>query len=185
VDEKFEHPPPDNCGTCFYTYESAPGIEFWYPIPIPDGDTEGTMPPQTRYLFCDTHRAYFHVRLETADERSPNRLHAFLQDGTGTALGHLYMHHANDRKLFDFDLPIKRRIEVVAISRGSRLRTGKDLPLTGIEHQGQSEPSLRYTFYNVLWIEWEDGIAYRRGKGTVREKMWRKQNPEPLSLVLG
>lgn len=79
--------------------------------------------------------------------------------------------------------PAKKK--VVSDLCGSRPRTNKDLPLAGMEHEGQLKPSPTYTFYNVLWIEWDDGIAYRRGSGTVREEMWTKQNPEPFSLVLG
>jgi hypothetical protein len=30
---------------------------------------------------------------------------------------------------------------------------------------------VRYEFYNVLWIEWEDGIAYRKGIGHVEKYM--------------
>jgi hypothetical protein len=40
--------------------------------------------------------------------------------------------------------------------------------------------SSRYEFYNVLRIEWENGIAYRRAFGRVLKDVWESQ---PLEWV--
>ncbi|KAK0671525.1 heterokaryon incompatibility protein-domain-containing protein [Cercophora samala] len=42
-----------------------------------------------------------------------------------------------------------------------------------------------YEFYNVLWVERRDGIAYRRGSGTVWKEGWHRQNPEVRDIILG
>ena len=42
----------------------------------------------------------------------------------------------------------------------------------------------RYTFHNVLWILWEDGVAYRCGLGRVVEEVWQEQGVEEIMLVL-
>ena len=42
-----------------------------------------------------------------------------------------------------------------------------------------------YTFYNVMHIEWENGIAYRRGVGTVYKAMWESQALEEIDVILG
>ena len=42
-----------------------------------------------------------------------------------------------------------------------------------------------YTFYNVLWVKWEDGIAYRRGIGRVSKDAWEELPKEDINLVLG
>jgi hypothetical protein len=42
----------------------------------------------------------------------------------------------------------------------------------------------RYYFHNVLWIEWEDGIAYRRGLGRVVDDIWKQQHVEEITLIL-
>ena len=39
--------------------------------------------------------------------------------------------------------------------------------------------------YHVLWIEWEDGIAYRRGLGRVLKAAWDRMATEEIDLVLG
>ena len=42
-----------------------------------------------------------------------------------------------------------------------------------------------YSFYNVMCIEWENGIAYRRAVGTVYKEMWERQALEDINVVLG
>jgi hypothetical protein len=42
-----------------------------------------------------------------------------------------------------------------------------------------------YEFVNVLWIEWIDGIAYRKALGRVRKNVWRKEAKQKIQLTLG
>ncbi|RTE72882.1 hypothetical protein BHE90_012693 [Fusarium euwallaceae] len=42
-----------------------------------------------------------------------------------------------------------------------------------------------YDFINVLWVEWVDGIAYRKGLGRVLENIWERQPLEDIELILG
>jgi len=42
-----------------------------------------------------------------------------------------------------------------------------------------------YKFYNVLWIEWNDGIAYRKALGMVWKEAWERQDLEEIDVVLG
>ncbi|KAK4035023.1 HET-domain-containing protein [Parachaetomium inaequale] len=39
--------------------------------------------------------------------------------------------------------------------------------------------------YNVLWIEWKDGIAYRKGVGRILKSVWEAHETERIQLVLG
>ncbi|KAL2197040.1 heterokaryon incompatibility [Corynascus similis CBS 632.67] len=39
--------------------------------------------------------------------------------------------------------------------------------------------------YNVLWIDWEDGIAYRKGTGRILKSAWEARETERIQLVLG
>jgi hypothetical protein len=43
----------------------------------------------------------------------------------------------------------------------------------------------KYEWYNVLWVEWEEGIAYRKGVGRIEKAMWEAQELEWIDLVLG
>jgi hypothetical protein len=40
-------------------------------------------------------------------------------------------------------------------------------------------------YYNVLWIEWIDGIAYRRAVGQVTKEAWQAGDRELIDVKLG
>jgi hypothetical protein len=42
-----------------------------------------------------------------------------------------------------------------------------------------------YEYYNVMWIEWEDGIAYRKAIGRVYKEAWEAQELEEIDVLLG
>jgi hypothetical protein len=42
-----------------------------------------------------------------------------------------------------------------------------------------------YCWNNVMWIEWEDGIAYRKAIGRVWAEVWERQDREKVDIVLG
>ena len=42
-----------------------------------------------------------------------------------------------------------------------------------------------YEFYNVLWIEWVDGIAYRKALGRVEKTAWDAAATKIISVTLG
>jgi hypothetical protein len=52
-------------------------------------------------------------------------------------------------------------------------------------HEERPKSAERYEFYNVLWIEWKDGIAYRKGVGRVEKSMWEAQPLEWIQVTLG
>ena len=41
-----------------------------------------------------------------------------------------------------------------------------------------------YEFYNVLWIEWKDGVAYRKALGRVFKDVWESKKQEVIDVVL-
>jgi hypothetical protein len=42
-----------------------------------------------------------------------------------------------------------------------------------------------YDFYNVLWIERIDGVAYRKAMGRVWKDSWERQNVNVIKITLG
>jgi hypothetical protein len=78
--------------------------------------------------------------------------------------------------------------ELIAISKGS---LGAPQTKDGIELFAEVEafPQLKdketYEFYNVLWIEWKDGIAYRKALGRVMKEAWERQDFEEVDILLG
>jgi len=47
-----------------------------------------------------------------------------------------------------------------------------------------SSKKQRTTIFTISWIEWEDGIAYRKTLGRVFKEAWDKQDPEENGIVL-
>ena len=56
----------------------------------------------------------------------------------------------------------------MAISEAEVLDEDNDAGLKTGEGSGED----RVSFYNVLWIEWEEDIAYRNGVGHVNKAAW-------------
>jgi hypothetical protein len=80
-------------------------------------------------------------------------------------------------------------LEVVAISQGyALLPVFERLYSHGIDELTLGElpkVSDRYEFYNVLWIKWGNGVAYRHGIGRVLKSIWESQGLETVEVVLG
>lgn len=47
------------------------------------------------------------------------------------------------------------------------------------------EKNWEFKFYIILWIEWEDGIAYRKGIGKVWADCWESADKEEIDIRLG
>jgi hypothetical protein len=72
------------------------------------------------------------------------------------------------------------KIEIVAVSMT------RSESKTRNKETGRSEkPFVTTEAVNVLWIEWENSIAYRRAAGSVQKKHWEQLELEDLDLVLG
>ena len=46
-------------------------------------------------------------------------------------------------------------------------------------------PDWKYRFYNVLWVEWKAGVAYRKGIGKIWAHRWSDLHPQEFDVVLG
>jgi len=181
----YEYPPPEGCGTCFYTHEAVRGTEFWYPIPIPDSQADIVFPPQTQYLFCNTFRAWLHASFDEISQRGPD-LKIWLRNQEGTWSGILLLHNEADLASLTTESPSGPRIELVAISRGHIPNNLTEHAPPELYHDKLRKTSKLYEFYNVLWIEWKDDIAYRRAHGRVSRDIWEKhQELELVALILG
>jgi hypothetical protein len=80
--------------------------------------------------------------------------------------------------------------ELIAISKGSLRKKQSTWGLRlELFEEFDAFPELKgkelYEFYNVLWIEWEDGIAYRKTLGRVMKEAWERQDLEEADILLG
>lgn len=197
-----------------YTHESLPDkIKFWHPVPLGNLNQSHQPPPNPptpryKYLSTQTQKA----RLSIARPR-PNK--TFLRHASTKSYEQIFpitsgiglntttvLLNDHDQEIGTISIDQRQDSEqfmpeginfreepyaqvkiddvgpvvpadIVAISRG----IGFPAPY-GMGHE-------TYTFYNVLWVRWVDGVAYRRGIGHVGREAWEGLVKEDISLVLG
>lgn len=77
--------------------------------------------------------------------------------------------------------------ELLAISAGSVLRRDMNaevFPEVDLWHDLDKDSGV-YEFYNVLWIEWTEHIAYRKGLGRVCKASWDAADTKEMDVILG
>lgn len=140
-------------------------------------------------MLCETERCFLYIGEQHSRRRAGTlALGSFysLVDKEGYWAGSLRPH----QKLPIGEIPPgarERMCELVSISKGS-VNNSQDTHSNWIDEWYLPErPKLteRYYFRNVLWIQWNDGIAYRHGLGRVVEEAWQRQNFEKIILVIG
>jgi hypothetical protein len=132
---------------------------------------------------CHTQRTWLYIADDVSDR--VNRLNYSLRDAQEAWVGVLCLHGEPKSHLGN----TKDRLvcELVEISRGYTFEG--DLLSFAREWTLSDRPKLpkgeKYEFINVLWVEWEEGIAYRKAYGRVMKSAWEDQELEWIDLVLG
>jgi heterokaryon incompatibility protein (HET) len=176
---------PDGYGKCLFKHEST-DFDFWYPIPLRNPDPDPKPRPTTQYIFGKVQSTYLSVSLDVPKQYN---ICISLLDREGRWAGALRLHHLSDVAQIRDELQKSEngvKLQLVAISRGS---TPANEPLISefVRHGYDLGPKIgdKYQFYNVLWIEWENQIAYRKALGRVNKSIWEAQDLETMDLVLG
>ncbi|KAJ6780131.1 hypothetical protein PWT90_03844 [Aphanocladium album] len=176
---------PESCGKYAFKHaalsDSDNGSSYWwYPFPVPtiDESTPCVIPEQWPYLFCRTEsvRAWTCQGEKTETEEGTILLH----DASGAQSGSLLVHNEESFAEFPSSLP-GREIELVALHRANFYSKTYDK-----ETKTHGEPiNETKGAMCVLWAEWENGVAFRRGCGHVNPGAWPTLNPKEIDLVLG
>jgi hypothetical protein len=171
--------------TTIYKHDSDKMSEFWWPVPTAGEHTAGNvLPLQTDLLFFTTSRAWFHCARDVEKWRPG----ASLRDKDGRWVGYMNFH---DKDALDalpkFNVASfeGHSLELVAISRGYALHRVFCSGLDELDLAEHPKVSDQYEYYNVLWIKWENGLAYRHGLGRVLKSIWESQALETVKVVLG
>jgi hypothetical protein len=161
---------PGSKPECFYKHESDPDSEFWYPIPLPNTTDESVSIVLEPFLSCWTHRAWAFG----GNYQFENWPSLDLNNKNGRKIGVLTLLESSplngendDSKNKYFGQPI----ELVDIAIGN----------SGYI----TDSGARDGFHHVMWIQWEDKIAYRKGLGEVYMEDWEAQDRELIHLMLG
>lgn len=168
---------------------------FPFPITEARGTTSEFMPEQTPYLFCKTHRARLWATCsvglwEEIDRKSlwydtdlaiakNTRILEIRAEYGGPAVGELYLHNTNQLVPF-----------LLASGDSIKAGPGQSIDLVAIYRSAVHEkyydgPRVISERYRVLWVEWENGIAYRLGVGWVERAAWEAVKQTEVDLVLG
>jgi hypothetical protein len=168
--------------------------DFPFPITEVRETTTQSRPEQTPYLFCKTHKARlwavcsldlwkdiankaFFSSSSGAIAKNIRILEIRTERG-GPKVGELYLHNTNQLVPF-----------LLASDDSIKIGPGQSVELVAIYHshvRGTCYGSGVITErYRVLWVEWEDGIAYRLGVGWVEKTAWEGANLTEIDLVLG
>jgi hypothetical protein len=157
---------------------------WWYPFRMPqmNESTPFKVPEQTRYLFCKTWKASVLLR----DRMDWEKTEVWANDRDLRAgksrIGRMWLHHPEqfDEEAGGIENGYRGTafVDVVAISRStfSGDKTGND---------EDGWPLMPRDRINVLWVKWEQGIAYRVASGFVNEEDWNQLDREEIDLVLG
>lgn len=156
-----------------YTHPKYSGYYFLYPIPLYPPTKEEATPSNTDgyieqlpYISCQTQGRKV-LAYRRHDWRVRNALEVVLKDNSlSEAIGKLYIDEQLSLEGFNEDHNIGTTIEVVTISRRV-VKNGTRL-------------------YNVLWVEWDNSVAFRKGLGEIDQRWWDAQEGcYDVNLVLG
>ncbi|KAE9972973.1 hypothetical protein Vi05172_g5053 [Venturia inaequalis] len=190
------------CGAthhAYFVHESDPTQEFWYPVAIKDRNCRNNPGSSvgSNFLHCRTRRGYLYSKWINPSEQDDRPCPTVkLVDKGKVWAGALRL----NLDLFD-DIPdeyyrlrdIKKknanalvRLEFIEISRGE------------VEDQTTERDSFDewfwpecprysglYRFYNVMCIEWKEGIAYRKAVGRVVDHVWERIATEEIDVTIG
>ena len=138
-------------------------------------------------LLCMTDRCFLHIG--PWHTRKLGGSFFSLTDERDKWVGSIRPHHSSikqEKSIAACLPPEERKCELVSISQGY-VKNDDITNSNWIDEWKMDERPTSgeyYRFHNVLWIGWENGIAYRRGLGRVAEEFWREQNLDKIKLVL-
>ncbi|KAM0257446.1 hypothetical protein ACHAQJ_004393 [Trichoderma viride] len=185
---RFTFPPPelDNSPKHFYKHSSEPESEFWYPVPMPDPLQIPKSHVDAPFISCRTKRAFVYGSEVITPQYVKGSRVISLRDKTAAWIGAIRLQEDsldNGRSLAG------QKIELVEVALGrvpsdARQRLQYQV-LDEWDHEERPKDNDMYEYYYVLWIEWIDGVAYRKALGRVERSLWEAQERQDIDLILG
>ncbi|KAH8748317.1 heterokaryon incompatibility protein-domain-containing protein [Hyaloscypha sp. PMI_1271] len=169
----------------FYRHVTEPDSTFWHPVPVPDPYILAKSNIASHYISCKTRRAFL-IAMEPINHSWFARC---LRDGSSADwLGVLLFHErpfppSDPRWLFPGYAGMI--VELVEVAFGSVSEYAELSEIEEFDHKERPRSGPCYEFYHLLYVEWEDGVAYRKGIGRAAKDKWEALELEPIDLVLG
>ena len=166
-------------GNSYYTNDLVPSTKFRLPIPLFNHDIASIPDNESRFLFFKAQHVWFLMGQDVTTLDWPGR-YVKLCDPLGNWVGS-FIPHTRTSDLFSTG----ESCELLALS----LATVDSASATYYRLDTALLPPSKdlnvYKFYYVMWIEREEGIAYRKAVGMVDKDVWDQQNPRTIDVVLG
>ena len=190
----------DNEGGIVYRHPRRPKAKYLYPFPVPDASSTSVniSVPQTAFLSAQTSRAFLSgKRVHTKRFRVCAQYPLWLTSSRGQHVGFLHLSSEEEQSFFKRtgkNSSSMNPLELVAISKGISAHLGPpdvdwDFEIERLHRKSKYEDILHRPPVDcmfVLWIEWKDGVAYRRACGVVTAEAWeREKEKELVDLILG
>jgi hypothetical protein len=183
-------PSTQSNGDTIYHHSCDPSHPFRYPIPIRDQRKAHIPPVTARYLHGKTRRGFLVAgpiyRGENVTSICP-ALELLTQQGEWA--GFLRLNGTSYSEDDSGDGVIQRDaglLELIEISEGEvQNQPIEEKSFDEWNREGCPRYSGLYKFVNVLWIEWEDGVAYRKALGRVEKSIWQRVATERIDITLG
>jgi hypothetical protein len=163
----------------FFKHSSDSETEFWYPIPISEKTTRSIPPQLMPFISCYTSQCW----LKTGETLQCSYQCFSLRDHAGAWAGMLNIHNHKDFETISRSKASQdNTVELIVISEGY---SSNPDDIDEWFHKERTKSTEIYEFYNVLWVSWEHGIAYRKGLGRVQKFIWEAQTIDWIKVTLG
>ncbi|GKU08420.1 unnamed protein product [Fusarium langsethiae] len=194
------NPPFGFSGKHVYEHVNLPGKYFWWPLPPVSSSHQDETDHvcQSPLISCRAKRAWFGTVNVVRYIKDINMdAHLRLLDKNRKLCGWLQL--PNNDELARFPEPVvgvgmKDHVDTVGLdgvflnpipTREESLELVAICKCKFVDIE-TIDDEIRYEeFYGVLWVEWIDGVAYRKGCGYVKKQLWEEQELEEVNLILG
>lgn len=107
-----------------------------------------------------------------------------LRDKNEKWAGVLLLQNESDQEQFKSEGGEGVEVELVAISSCYTPNSEWQHAPAEMAHEERPKEAELYEFFNVLWIEWKDGVAYRKAHRRIEKGIWEGLDVEAVELVL-
>ncbi|KAH6992931.1 heterokaryon incompatibility protein-domain-containing protein [Fusarium venenatum] len=194
------NPPFGFSGKNVFEHVNLPGKYFWWPLPPSSSsrhDVEESL-SQSPLISCRAKRAWFGATQVVRYIRDVNMdAHLRLLDKNNRLCGWLQL--PNNDELAKFPESMIREgmanhsdtLSLNGVFLNPSPNRDESLELVAIcrckfaDIETMDDEIQYKEFYGVLWVDWNDGIAHRKGCGYVKKELWEEQDLEDVNLILG
>jgi Heterokaryon incompatibility protein (HET) len=171
-----------------WQHSTDPHTDFQYPVPIlkPSDITYDSLSTSS-LLIGSVRRGWF--KFGPVIRSSMRCVSRELRGSNNQFSGCLRLNHGitcHEDHVANTCFETGRTCEFIAISTG-RARNADDETelLEEWHHPSRPREGEFYEYYNVLWIEWEGKIAYRKALGRIWKDTWERDAGEEIKITLG